>query len=196
MALVSWSENTFTTAIAAIKLTFGFNDHPLVVQNLVNGQPLGRVFLQNSFQQLKCFLGHRVSTIFVVWLLLDYLFVKFNHAWSFKRHAAEQHCVENNSCRPDVGLIPSVASVLKHFWRYVSWRSTLFEHKFGFLSNELAHAEVTNFNVALRSEEDVVQFYVTMKHVFLMTITEASYYLPEQMSCCVFLQLSTLSHVG
>jgi hypothetical protein len=50
--------------------------------------------------------------------------------------------------------------------------------------------------VALRGEQNIVQFYITVKYIFLVTITKASHYLPKQMPCSVFLELSALTHVG
>ena len=67
---------------------------------------------------------------------------------SLKRNCSLNHCVKQNTQRPNVGTKPLIASVNDNLWGEVSWRSTLLMDTLPFLY-KAGNAEIAKFNTAV-----------------------------------------------
>ena len=72
-----------------------------------------------------------------------------------ERHNAIQHSVKDNTTGPDVDTEAFITPVPENLRSDVGWRATLLRHDLASL-DDLADAEVADFDLAARTEQDVV----------------------------------------
>jgi hypothetical protein len=73
--------------------------------------------------------------------------VELVHVAGLERDHAVEHGVENDSSRPNVGLVSNVPFIFKHLGRDVCRCATLFKHNFILFRDKFADSKVANLNV-------------------------------------------------
>ena len=112
--------------------------------------------------------------------------MQLGHVTRFERHSSVQHRIKDNSSTPYVARIPFIAFVFEDLRCDVGRGATLLFQKL-ILLNQLADPEITDFDVALGSQEDVVKFDVPVKNIFLVDVLHACNYLLEEELGDIFL---------
>jgi hypothetical protein len=168
--------------------------HPRVRQYLLRRQSFHRIRLQDLLKNTKCALRN-VSRRSPTALHVDDLLLQLAHVGGLERHCTEQHGVEHDSGTPHIGLEAAVAFALEHFGCDVSRCTTLFMLYLILALNKFAHAKVTDLDIALRSEQDVVQFDVSMEHALAVHVHQALDQLAEDVLREVFLELPSSTDI-
>lgn len=151
-------------------------EHPGMGQDLVRGQPLGRIFLQDALQQGESILADLL--FFVRRLSLQDILVQLGHIAGFKGHSAEKHGVENDSSGPDIRCEALVTLILEDFGRDVGRSPALLRHSLTGC-HQLGHSKIADLHIALACQQDVVQFDVPVQDVLSMAICQARHDLFE-----------------
>lgn len=118
------------------------------------------------------------------------------HVRGFEGHRTEQHGVEHDASTPNIGLEAAVAFSFEHFWCDVSGCTTLLMLNLVLTLDKLADTEVTDLDVTLRSQKNIIQFDISMEHTFAVYIHQSLYKLAEHMLGQILLELSPSAHVG
>ena len=71
------------------------------------------------------------------------------HIGAFERNVSIEHCVEDHPSAPHINSSLLVALLTYDFWGDISRRSTLIMQNHLVVGNELAHPEVSYFDVTL-----------------------------------------------
>ena len=112
-----------------------------------------------------------------------------------ERHYAIQHCVKDHTTRPDVDTETFITPVPENLRCYVGWRAALLRHDLASL-DDLADAEVADFDLTARTEQDVVQFDVAVQDSFRVAVIETADDLLEHALRDLLFELAALAHVA
>lgn len=135
--------------------------HPRIRHNLLWCKALVRVNLKYALQQGQGWSGD-LAGLAPRAIDLDDLLLKLGHVGRLERHRAKKHGVEYDAGTPDIRLEATVAATLEHFGRNVRRRAALLGLRGCRALHELRHAEVADLDVALRREQYIVKFDVSM----------------------------------
>ena len=101
------------------------------------------------------------------------------HVICFKGHCSIEHCEEHNSCGPQISFKALVTFVPYDFRRDVRRSTRLLIHDLVGL-NWFTDAEISDFDVTLTIEQNIVQLYVTMQNLLAMNVAYALNHLFEE----------------
>lgn len=165
---------------------------PWVEQDVLSRRPLLRHLLQHHLHDVDRRLRGRVLVLDLLVELLDC--VEVADLVRLERHVAVQHGVEADACAPDVHWKAFVPHVLDDFRRDVRRGAALLE-QYLLLLDLPTHAEVTNLDVTVPVEQDVVKLDIAVRHFVLVQVGNALHDLLEHKLGVLLAQLPPLSHV-
>jgi len=163
---------------------------PRVSKGLFDGVSRVRVWVQQALNEV---LGLRSDLVFQVVARLHDLLVQVLHVICFERHRSVQHREQNDSRAPQISFEAPVAFVSNDLGRDVGGRTALLVHGFVFLDG-LADAEVSNLDVALTVEQDVVEFDVSVEDSLRVDVANTLDDLFEEDLRSEFVQLFAFTH--
>jgi hypothetical protein len=148
--------------------------------------------LQHALHEVN---GTLRSGILVLDLLIKLLnCIEIPQLIGFEWDVTVEHGKQADAGTPDVDWIALVPHVLHYFGSYVSRRSALLEEQL-VLFDFATDAEVTDLDVAVPIEEDVVQLDVTVGHLVLVQVCNAFHDLLEYELGILLSELSSLTDV-
>ena len=139
---------------------------PRMVQYFLDSESFCRFFLQQASQEISSLFWYTLLQ-FVVGL--DNHFLQFAHIVGPERHNTVEHRVQDNPTRPYVTAESFVAFVFQNFRGDICRSATLFVHYFT-STDHFRNTKITNFDLSLCRQQNVVKFDVSMKNWLWMAI--------------------------
>ena len=115
------------------------------------------------------------------------------HIVGLERDGTEEEGKQDDTRAPQVSLESLVALVPDDLGSNIGWCTTLLEHEFA-LFDRLRDAKVSNLDVTLSIQKDVVQFDVSVQDFLRVNVADSFYNLLEEHLGQWLIQLLPLSH--
>ena len=155
------------------------------------GAQLGRL-LQHRPHQGDRICAHGVLVLDLLVELLDSAEVA--DLVGLEGHIPVEHRIQADARRPNVDREALVPHVLHDFRSDVRWCSALLEQQL-ILFSPSTHAEVTDLDVSVAVEQDVIKFDVSVGNSVVVQVGDALHDLLEHKPGVLLAELPTLSHV-
>ena len=113
------------------------------------------------------------------------------HTLCFERNCPAYHGEKKHTQAPYVCSETLIAAIRNYLWSDIRWRPALFRDLLVFLNNS-AHAEITNLNVAIFIQKDIVKLDVSVEHRPAMAVSYAKSNLLEYSSSLALIESPSL----
>ena len=113
---------------------------------------------------------------------------------SLERDIAVEDGVETDACRPYVDWEALVADFLDDLWRDVGWGAALLKQEL-VLVNAPRNTEISDFDVAVAIQEDIVELDVSVDNANGMHVGNTLHNLLEQILSVFLCQLTPFAHI-
>jgi len=162
-----------------------------VPEDLIDGDSFLGVLLEDGLQEADALGG---DLILEGGRALTDLSLQLRHVACLEGHGPVEHCVQDHTRAPHIARVALVPVTLEDFRGYVGGCAALFLHGLA-RAGELADTEITDLDVALGGQQDVVQLDVAMQDALRVAVAQTLHYLLKQVLSNVFLELPTTTHV-
>jgi len=163
-----------------------------VLQHVVGGRSKLGHLLQHLLHEVHRLFGHCIFEFDVLVQLLHR--AEISNLVGFERHVSVKHSIQADSCAPDVYREALVPHVLHDLWCDVGRGAALFEEQF-VLFDLPTNSEVTDLDVAMAVQQDVVQLDVTMGDLLVVQVGDTFHDLAEHELSIFLSQLPALADV-
>jgi len=113
------------------------------------------------------------------------------HTLRFERYCPAYHGKKKHTQTPNVCSETLIATIRNNLWSNVCWSAALFRDLLVFLNNS-AYAEITNLNIAIFIQKDIVKLDVSVEHRSAMAVSDTKNYLLEYSSSLALIESPSL----
>lgn len=113
------------------------------------------------------------------------------HTLRFERYCPAYHGKKKHTQAPNVCSETLIATIRNNLWSYICWSAALFRDLLVFLNNS-AYAEITNLNIAIFIQKDIVKLDVSVEHRSAMAVSDTKNYLLEYSSSLALIESPSL----
>jgi len=146
--------------------------HPWVIKNLLRRQSFLWICLQYLLEHVESRLCY-LSGLTPLALDAEDLLLEFNHICSLKWHRSIKHGVEYYSCAPNIRLESFIALPSKDLRSNIGRSTALFSLLLTCTLDQFTDSKVTYLDVTFRSQQDIVEFDVSVEDILRVHVLKA-----------------------
>ena len=113
------------------------------------------------------------------------------HTLCFKRYCPAYHGKKKHTQAPNVCSETLIATIRNYLRSNICWSATLFRDLLVFLNNS-AYAKITNLNIAIFIQKNIVKLDVSVEHRPAMAVSDTKSYLLEYSSSLALIESPSL----